>query len=91
MPQPERSENGSVLEQIGHLADVQVFIDVELDRKVLSMRELLELEPGSVIRMTRSAGENIDILIGGSLIGFGEIVIIEDAMGVRITDFNVED
>jgi flagellar motor switch protein FliN/FliY len=37
--------------------------------------------------MNRSAGENIDILVGGSLIGFGEIVIIEDMMGVRITDF----
>ncbi len=57
----------------------------------MAMRELLELEPGSVIRMTRSAGENIDILIGGSLVGFGEIVIIEDTMGIRITDFNVEE
>jgi len=44
-----------------------------------------------VIRMTRSAGENIDILVGGTLIGFGEIVIIEDAVGVRITDFNREE
>jgi flagellar motor switch protein FliN/FliY len=41
--------------------------------------------------MSRSAGENIDILIGGRLVGFGEIVIIEDSMGVRITDFDLED
>ena len=41
--------------------------------------------------MSRSAGENIDILIGGALIGFGEIVIIEDTVGVRITDFSSED
>lgn len=91
MSEPTRSEVENAMQQIGHLADVQVYVEVELDRKVLTMRELLELEPGSVIRMTRSAGENIDILIGGSLVGFGEIVIIEDTMGIRITDFNVEE
>jgi flagellar motor switch protein FliN/FliY len=40
--------------------------------------------------MRRSAGENIDILIGGVVVAFGEIVIIENTMGVRITDFNTE-
>jgi flagellar motor switch protein FliN len=66
-------------------------INVELDTRVMSVGDVLDLKPGSVIRMTRSAGENIDILVGGALVGFGEIVIIEDAMGVRITDFNVEE
>jgi flagellar motor switch protein FliN/FliY len=41
--------------------------------------------------MMRAAGENIDILVGGTLIGSGEIVIIEETVGVRITDFNEED
>jgi flagellar motor switch protein FliN len=41
--------------------------------------------------MPRSAGDNIDILVGGAAIGSGEIVIIEEAVGVRITDFNEED
>ena len=91
MPDPQSADHPAVLGQIAHLADVRVFVDVELDRKLVSLRELLELEPGSVIRMTRSAGDNIDILIGGSLVGFGEIVIIEDAMGIRITDFNSEE
>jgi len=48
---------------------------------------ILDLKEGSVIKMTRSAVENIDILIGGTLVGYGEIVIFEDMMGVRITDF----
>jgi len=73
------------------LLDVMLDLEVELDRRVMSMREVLDLEDGSVIRMTRSAGENIDIFVGGALVGFGEIVIIEDTMGVRITDFNIED
>ena len=78
-------------------ADVAAFpeivfdIKVELDTRVMSVVEVLELRAGSVIRMTRSAGENIDILVGGALVGFGEIVIIEDAMGVRITDFSLEE
>jgi flagellar motor switch protein FliN/FliY len=78
-------------EQIAHMADIPVDVEVELDRKVMTVSEVLDLNTGSVIRMTRSAGENIDILVGGSLIGFGEIVIIEDAVGVRITDFCNED
>lgn len=78
-------------EQTALLLDVMLDLEVELDRRVMRMREVLELAEGSVIRMTRSAGENIDIIVGGSLVGFGEIVIIEDTMGVRITDFNIEE
>ena len=78
-------------EQIALLLDVMLDLEVELDRRVMRMCEVLELEEGSVIRMSRSAGENIDIIVGGSLVGFGEIVIIENTMGVRITDFNIEE
>lgn len=77
-------------EQISVLADVPLDISVELDQRILTLREVLELEIGSVVTMRRSAGENIDILIGGVVIAFGEIVIIENTMGVRITDFNTE-
>jgi flagellar motor switch protein FliN/FliY len=77
--------------EIQSFEEVPLVVDVELDRRVLSMSDILDLRPGSVIRMSRSAGENIDVLVGGSLVGFGEIVIIEDTMGIRITDFNLED
>ena len=81
----------TAFEEIGHLADVPVDVDVELDRKTMTVREILSLDQGSVIKMMRSAGENIDIYVGGALLGSGEIVIIEEAVGVRITDFNEED
>jgi flagellar motor switch protein FliN len=87
----ERSTAATVNEEINPLAEIPLDVAVELDRRIMTLREILELRSGSVIRMTRSAGENIDILIGGSLVGFGEIVIIEDAMGIRITDFNLEE
>ena len=77
-------------EQVRHLADMTMDIEVELDEKVVTMRQMLELDTGSVLKLTRSAGENLDILVGGALVAFGEIVVIEDMMGVRITDFNTE-
>jgi len=79
------------LNDITRFADVPIEVEVELDRRVLSVREILELEEGSVIGMTRSAGENIDLYVGGRLMGYGEIVLIENSIGVRITDFNIED
>jgi flagellar motor switch protein FliN len=79
------------LSEIARFADVLVAVEVELDRRVLSVREILELNPGSVISMARSAGENIDLYVGGKLVGYGEIVLIENNIGVRITDFKIED
>ena len=74
-------------EEIAPLSDVPVEIEVELDRRIMTTREVLQLEDGVVIGTGRSAGENIDIYIGGVLCGSGEIVVIENAIGVRITDF----
>jgi flagellar motor switch protein FliN/FliY len=81
----------SSLEEIADFADVPVEVEVELGRRVMTIAQILELGPDSVIRMARSAGDNMDILVGGSLIGYGEIVIIEDSVGVRITDFGLEE
>jgi flagellar motor switch protein FliN len=77
-------------EEIASLGEVPVAIEVELDRRALPAREVLTLEEGSVIATSRSAGENIDIYIGGVLCGSGEIVVIENSLGVRITDFRDE-
>lgn len=79
------------LEEIAHLADTRIDLEVELDRKIMTLRELLRIEVGGVLQMERSAGENIDILVDGKVIGFGEIVIIEDAMGIRVTDFRADE
>ena len=74
-------------EEIAHLSDTRIDLEVELDRKIMTLRELLRIDVGGILRLGRSAGENIDILVDGKVIGFGEIVIIEDAMGIRVTDF----
>ncbi len=78
------------LEEVAHIANVRIEIEVQLDRRWMKLSDILALEEGSIIEMNRSAGENIDIFIGQKLSAFGEIVIIESTMGVRITDFNIE-
>jgi flagellar motor switch protein FliN len=80
----------SVLEQTAHFANVPVDLEAELGRRLMTFEAILGLHEGSVIRLPRSAGENIDILAGGHLLGSGEIVIIEERFGVRITDFKEE-
>ena len=80
----------TAMEEIAGFADVPVDIEAELDRRILTVRQILELEPGSLIGMKRSAGENIDLYVGGALIGCGEIVVVENTLGVRITDIRAE-
>jgi flagellar motor switch protein FliN/FliY len=79
------------LQDIAYVADLPLEVAVELDRKIMTVREILELDSGTVMKLTRSAGENIDVRLSGTLVGFGEIVIIENIMGVRITDLCGED
>jgi flagellar motor switch protein FliN/FliY len=77
-------------EEVVHIADVRIEVEVQLDQRWMKLSEILALEEGSILEMRRSAGENIDIYVGAKLLAFGEIVIIENIMGVRITDFNTE-
>jgi flagellar motor switch protein FliN/FliY len=77
----------SAFEEVAGYLDVPLDVDVELDRHILTVRQILELEAGSVIRMNRSAGENLDVRIGGTLVGFGEIVVNETTTGIRLADF----
>jgi flagellar motor switch protein FliN len=79
------------LQTIEGFADLRVDVDVEIDRRPMTLRQILELGPNSVIKLTRSAGENIDVFVGGAPVCHGEIVIIEDTVRIRITDFREED
>lgn len=72
------------LPQATQLGTVPVTIDIALDCGMLPLREVLELKSGSVLRSIRSAGDNLDIRIGGRVIAYGEIVPLEGMTGVRI-------
>ena len=74
-------------EEIAHLADVPITVEVQLDRRLMTVREILQLGAGCAIRLERAAGENVDLYVGDVLAGFGEIVAIENSIAVRVTDF----
>ncbi|MFQ5343374.1 MAG: flagellar motor switch protein FliN [Anaerolineae bacterium] len=68
------------------LVDVDLEIAVELGRAKMSLREALALAPGAVIELDKLAGEPVDILVNNKLVGRGEVVVIEDMFGVRVTE-----
>jgi len=78
------------MEEIAKLADVPVLIEVEIGRPMLKLGDILALEEGSVVALPRSAGENIDIRVGGALVCYGEVIVMESSVGVRITGFKGE-
>jgi len=77
------------MEGIGSLADVPVEVSVHLDHRIMTVREVLRLNQGSVLRLERSAGENVDFYVGDVLLGCGEVVIVENTVAVRLTDFKM--
>ena len=66
--------------------DVPIAVDVELGRTTLRMQEILDLEEGSVVQLPRSTGEGVVVLADDRTLVRGEIIVIEDRAGVRITE-----
>jgi flagellar motor switch protein FliN/FliY len=67
------------------LLDVNLQVSVELGRAALKFREVLNLAPGSVVELDRQTSEPVDILVNGSLLATGEVVVVDDHFAVRIT------
>lgn len=73
-------------ENIGLIMDVPLEVSVELGRTTKSIHEILDFAPGTIIELNRIAGEPIDILVNGKYVAKGEVVVIEESFGVRITE-----
>ena len=80
---PDRTADGHPLEV---LSDVELAVTVELGRTRMLLRDVLDLVPGSVIELDRAAGSPVDLLVNGTLIARGEVVVIDEEYGVRITE-----
>lgn len=78
-------------QEIDGFADLQLILDAQLDCKFMTLRDLLNLAPETTIKLSRPAGDNIDLLVGDTVVCSGEIVIVNEAIGVRITDFREEE
>jgi flagellar motor switch protein FliN len=77
---------GAELPNLQFILDIPLLVTVELGRKRLLVHDLLQLSQGSVIELTKQIGEPFEVLINQKLIARGEIVVINDKFGVRITD-----
>jgi flagellar motor switch protein FliN/FliY len=68
------------------LLDVPLEVSVELGRVKMMVREVLELGTGYIVEVDKAAGEPVDVMVNGRLVAKGEVVVIEDNFGVRITE-----
>jgi flagellar motor switch protein FliN/FliY len=82
----EAPQTTGSLQDIDLILDIPVTLTVELGRTKMTIKELLRLSQGSVVTLDGLAGEPLDILINGYLIAQGEVVVVADKFGVRITD-----
>lgn len=73
-------------ENIGLIRDVPLEVTVELGRTSKSIAEILEFAPGTIIELDKIAGEPIDVLVNGKFVARGEVVVIEESFGVRVTE-----
>lgn len=80
------AEKGGGEVQIDAILDVPVTISMEIGRTKISIRNLLQLNQGSVVELDRLAGEPMDVLINGTLVAQGEVVVVNEKFGIRLTD-----
>jgi flagellar motor switch protein FliN/FliY len=88
----ELSESGSAdisseeKRKLDTILDIPVTISMEVGRSKINIRNLLQLNQGSVVELDRVAGEPLDVLVNGTLIAHGEVVVVNDKFGIRLTD-----
>lgn len=68
------------------ILDLNVTLSMEVGRTQISIRNLLQLSQGSVIELDRLAGEPLDVLVNGTLVAHGEVVVVNERFGIRLTD-----
>lgn len=78
------AESGDV--KLDVILDIPVTIAMEIGRTKLSIRNLLQLNQGSVVELDRLAGEPMDVLVNGTLVAHGEVVVVNEKFGIRLTD-----
>lgn len=80
------AEKSSALNDFGMILDIPVSMTVELGRTTIAIRNLLQLAHGSVVELEGLAGEPMNVLVNGTLIAQGEVVVVNDKFGIRLTD-----
>ena len=84
----EDTSDGAAVEEenLDVILDIPVTISMEIGRTSISIRNLLQLNQGSVVELDRLAGEPMDVLVNGTLVAHGEVVVVNEKFGIRLTD-----
>lgn len=82
----ERRQDDQGEIRLDAILDVPVTVSMEIGRSRISIRNLLQLNQGSVVELDRLAGEPMDVLVNGTLVAQGEVVVVNDKFGIRLTD-----
>lgn len=82
----ETAGKASMMNELDMILDIPVQISVELGRTKIAIKNLLQLAHGSVVELDAMAGEPMDVLVNGTLIAQGEVVVVNDKFGIRLTD-----
>lgn len=85
-PFVDSSEKASGEVKLDVILDIPITIAMEIGRTRLSIRNLLQLNQGSVVELDRLAGEPMDVLVNGTLVAHGEVVVVNEKFGIRLTD-----
>lgn len=83
---PADAGSGQPNVDLDMILDIPVTISMEIGRTQISIRNLLKLNQGSVVELDRLAGEPLDVLVNGTLIAHGEVVVVNEKFGIRLTD-----
>ncbi|WP_057830887.1 flagellar motor switch protein FliN [Colwellia sp. TT2012] len=86
LTEEESPITGEEKRKLDTILDIPVTISMEVGRSHISIRNLLQLNQGSVVELDRVAGESLDVLVNGTLIAHGEVVVVNDKFGIRLTD-----
>jgi flagellar motor switch protein FliN/FliY len=82
----ESGGKGSIMNELDMILDIPVQIAVELGRTKITIKNLLQLAHGSVVELDAMAGEPMSVFVNGTLIAQGEVVVVNDKFGIRLTD-----
>ena len=81
---PDSSANREL--NLDVVLDIPVTLSIEVGRSRISIRNLLQLNQGSVVELERATGEPLDVFVNGTLVAHGEVVVVNDKFGIRLTD-----
>lgn len=82
----EAKPTASLMNELDMILDIPVQLTVELGRTRITIKNLLQLAHGSIVELDAMAGEPMDVLVNGTLIAQGEVVVVNDKFGIRLTD-----